>query len=389
MRPVTRRVSATCSPRSSDTRTWTSSRTRSRRRSRFSSPTYPTSRCDTPPTIPPHPRHFHPRHDTSLTISSPPAQVLERQESELQPGLFRDVFRVIPDPPPEECKPQRLECVLSSRPDLWRVLMLHPGAMAEIPELEFEIGADHKRRVDSIYNHIGGAIFNLERHVEMLGEDGEQASRERQGIMDVCDELRKVLDMEGGPYTLVVTDPGGLSAFKPPTGVKVTALEQTTQYDRAARALAVAEEDAEGGDESDESDDESAELLAAALADMKTGDECDVTPKRDGGVMKKVTKVGEGTDRPGKGAEVAVHYVGTLTDGTKFDSSVDRGKPIEFTLGIGQVIKGWDLGIGSMRKGEKATLTIAPEYGYGDAGAGGVILGGATLLFDVELVKWK
>ena len=50
--------------------------------------------------------------------------------------------------------------------------MLHPGAMAEIPELEFEIGADHKRRVDSIYNHIGGAIFNLERHVEMLGEDG-------------------------------------------------------------------------------------------------------------------------------------------------------------------------------------------------------------------------
>ena len=129
--------------------------------------------------------------------------------------------------------------------------MLHPGAMAEIPELEFEIGADHKRRVDSIYNHIGGAIFNLERHVEMLGEDGEQASRERQGIMDVCDELRKVLDMEGGPYTLVVTDPGGLSAFKPPTGVKVTALEQTTQYDRAARALAVAEEDAEGGDESE------------------------------------------------------------------------------------------------------------------------------------------
>ena len=97
--------------------------------------------------------------------------MLERQESELQPGLFRDVFRVIPDPPPEECKPQRLECVLSSRPDLWRVLMLHPGAVAEIPELEFEIGADHRRRVDSVYNHIGGAIFNLERHVEMLGED--------------------------------------------------------------------------------------------------------------------------------------------------------------------------------------------------------------------------
>ena len=264
--------------------------------------------------------------------------------------------------------------------------MLHPGAMAEIPELEFEIGADHKRRVDSIYNHIGGAIFNLERHVEMLGEDGEQASRERQGIMDVCDELRKVLDMEGGPYTLVVTDPGGLSAFKPPTGVKVTALEQTTQYDRAARALAVAEEDEEGGDESD---DESAELLAAALADMKTGDECDVTPKRDGGVMKKVTKVGEGTERPGKGAEVAVHYVGTLTDGTKFDSSVDRGKPIEFTLGIGQVIKGWDSGVATMHKGEKATLICRSDYAYGEHGSPPKIPGGATLNFEVELFSWK
>ena len=315
--------------------------------------------------------------------------MLERQESELQPGLFRDVFRVIPDPPPEECKPQRLECVLSSRPDLWRVLMLHPGASAEIPELEFEIGADHRRRVDSVYNHIGGAIFNLERHVEMLGEDNDQAARERQGIKDMCDELRKVLDMEGGPYTLVVTDPGGLSAFKPPEGVKVTALEQTTQYDRAARALAVAERDEEEDESDDESDDESAKLLAAALADMKTGDEADVTPRRDGGVVKKVTKDGEGTERPGKGAEVAVHYVGTLADGTKFDSSVDRGEPIRFTLGVGQVIKGWDLGVASMRKGEKATLTIKPEYGYGDTGAGGVIPGGATLLFDVELVEWK
>ena len=181
--------------------------------------------------------------------------------------------------------------------------------------------------------------------------------------------------------------PGGLSAFKPPEGVKVTALEQTTQYDRAARALAVAEQ--EEDDEFDESEDESAKLLAAALADMKTGDEADVTPGRDGGVVKKVTKDGEGTERPGKGAEVAVHYVGTLEDGTKFDSSVDRGEPIRFTLGVGQVIKGWDLGVASMRKGEKATLTIKPEYGYGDAGAGGVIPGGATLLFDVELVEWK
>lgn len=98
-------------------------------------------------------------------------------ESELQPGFFRDVFRVIPDPPPEECTPQRLVLKIESRADLWRVLMLHPGAFVEIPELEFEIGADHRRRVDSVYNHIAASVFNLERHVEMLGEDNVAAVR--------------------------------------------------------------------------------------------------------------------------------------------------------------------------------------------------------------------
>ena len=90
----------------------------------------PTSRCASPPTIllPSRVVRDPPARASRLTRSTSPSQVLERQESELQPGLFRDVFRVIPDPPPEECKPQRLECVLSSRPDLWRVLMLHPGA---------------------------------------------------------------------------------------------------------------------------------------------------------------------------------------------------------------------------------------------------------------------
>ena len=250
--------------------------------------------------------------------------MLERQESELQPGLFRDVFRVIPDPPPEECKPQRLECVLSSRPDLWRVLMLHPGAMAEIPELEFEIGADHRRRVDSIYNHIGGAIFNLERHVEMLGDDNEQAARERQGIKDMCDELRKVLDMEGGPYTLVVTDPGGLSAFKPPEGVKVTALEQTTQYDRAARALAVAEREEE--DDEDDSDDETAKLPGGCARGHEDGRRGGRDPGEGRRRDEEGDKDGEGTERPGKGAEVAVHYVGTLEDGTKVRQQRGQGR---------------------------------------------------------------
>ena len=124
-------------------------------------------------------------------------------ESELQPGLFRDVFRVIPDPPPEQCTPQRLVLKIESRADLWRILMLHPGAYVEIPELEFEIGQDHKRRVDSVYNHISASIFNLERHVEMVGD-----AAERKGIQDACDALRSVLDLET-QATFVVTDPGG------------------------------------------------------------------------------------------------------------------------------------------------------------------------------------
>ena len=163
-----------------------------------------------------------------------------KMESELQPGLVRDVFRVIPDPPPEQCTPQRLVLEIQSRADLWRILMLHPGAHVEIPELEFEIGQDHKRRVDSVYNHISASIFNLERHVELVGD-----AAERKGIQDACDALRRVLDLDE-KATFIVTDPGGLSAFKPSEGVKVSALEDAAgQYDRAARALAVPEHEKE------------------------------------------------------------------------------------------------------------------------------------------------
>ena len=98
-------------------------------------------------------------------------------------------------------------------------------------------------------------------------------------------------------------------------------------------------------------------------------------------------KVGDGPEAK-SGDNVTVHYRGTLTDGTKFDASYDRGQPFPFRLGGGQVIKGWDQGVAGMKVGGKRKLTIPPDLGYGARGAGGgVIPPNATLVFEVELLK--
>merc|ERR1712086_746412 len=87
------------------------------------------------------------------------------------------------------------------------------------------------------------------------------------------------------------------------------------------------------------------------------------------------------------GAMLSMHYTGTLEDGTKFDSSVDRNEPFKFQIGVGQVIKGWEEGVLGMCVGEKRRLIVPPELGYGDQGAGEIIPGGATLFFDIELLE--
>ncbi|XP_050205804.1 peptidyl-prolyl cis-trans isomerase FKBP62-like [Mercurialis annua] len=119
---------------------------------------------------------------------------------------------------------------------------------------------------------------------------------------------------------------------------------------------------------------------------LKVGEEKEIGTQ---GLKKKLLKEGDGWDTPDNGDEVEVHYTGTLLDGTQFDSSRDRGTPFKFTLGQGQVIKGWDLGIKTMKKSENAIFTIPPELAYGASGSPPTIPPNATLQFDVELLSWN
>ncbi|XP_077378977.1 uncharacterized protein LOC144019650 [Festucalex cinctus] len=104
------------------------------------------------------------------------------------------------------------------------------------------------------------------------------------------------------------------------------------------------------------------------------------------GVTVETIKEGDGKTFPRKGEKVSVHYVGTLVNGDKFDSSRDRGKPFQFTIGNGEVIRGWDEGVAQMSVGQLARLTCTPDYAYGNRGYPPVIPPNAILQFEVELL---
>ncbi|KAM8938239.1 peptidyl-prolyl cis-trans isomerase FKBP5 isoform 2-T9 [Lycaon pictus] len=135
----------------------------------------------------------------------------------------------------------------------------------------------------------------------------------------------------------------------------------------------------------DEGAKNSGENPAAAVAERGE----DITSKKDRGVLKIVKRVGNSEETPMIGDKVYVHYKGKLSNGKKFDSSHDRNEPFVFSLGKGQVIKAWDIGVATMKKGEICHLLCKPEYAYGSAGSLPKIPSNATLFFEIELLDFK
>lgn len=187
-----------------------------------------------------------------------------------------------------------------------------------------------------------------------------------------------------------------LAACEPAEPPEATAeVVEEEPVDNSADSDESPEEDQETAEESDASDASQVEEDAATESeppspegdfDIYDGAEADDFTTTDSGLQYRITDQGDGPT-PEPGEIVSVHYTGYLTNGLSFDSSIDRGQPFGFPLGMGRVIQGWDEGIGLLPVGSKARLIIPPELGYGERGAGAQIPPGATLVFDVELVE--
>lgn len=160
---------------------------------------------------------------------------------------------------------------------------------------------------------------------------------------------------------------------------------KTEQSDTAEVKDVEAVETETGAGETEAMKKETGEADTAAEGEMKAAGD---TVTTESGLKYIDVKVGTG-ESPKAGSMVNVHYTGWLTDGKKFDSSVDRGKPLQFPIGTGRVIRGWDEGVMTMKVGGKRRLIIPPQLAYGPQGAGGVIPPNATLIFDVELLGFE
>ncbi|KAK7833096.1 peptidyl-prolyl cis-trans isomerase fkbp65 [Quercus suber] len=138
--------------------------------------------------------------------------------------------------------------------------------------------------------------------------------------------------------------------------------------------------------EDDEDDEEPGEVIESAPP-LKVGEERELSIS---GLKKKLLKLGHGWETPELGDEATVHYVGTLLDGTKFDSTRDRDhdEPLTIKLGHGEVVSGLEHAIVTMKKGETALFTLPPELGYGVSGSHGVVQPNSVVQFEVELVSW-
>jgi peptidylprolyl isomerase len=184
-------------------------------------------------------------------------------------------------------------------------------------------------------------------------------------------------------FVLLLAACNGLSAEEPESSpaetADVSAESGATPESEQPAATSASDTDAEPAEESSE---ESSTEEEETTGEEMPSDEMMTTAS---GLKYTILSEGDG-EKPAKGSVVQVHYTGTLEDGTKFDSSLDRGEPIQFALGVGQVIPGWDEGIALLGVGDKAEFIIPSELAYGERGAGAIIPPNATLHFEVELV---